>query len=98
MESMLARLFQDRLTLWNLVVCALTAAKGVSGSGASMIAVVCEGRQAGRCVRAVQAEDCCVVLYGRMRRWTGASASTTVVWTLLKLWLGLALGGRLLEC
>jgi len=30
-----------RLTLWNLVVCALTAAKGVSGSGASMLAVAC---------------------------------------------------------
>jgi hypothetical protein len=32
---------QDRLTLWNLVVCALTAAKGVSGSGASIFAVAC---------------------------------------------------------
>jgi hypothetical protein len=98
MEAMLARLFQDRLTLWNLVVCALTAAKGVSGSGASMIAIVCGGLEAGRCSTTVEAEDCCVVLYGRMRRWTGASASTTVVWTLLKLWLGLALGGRLLKC
>jgi hypothetical protein len=62
MEAMLARLFRDQLTLWNLVVCALTAAKGVSGSGASMIAVVCGGRQTGRYSRAVEAEDCCVVL------------------------------------
>jgi hypothetical protein len=33
---------RDRLTLWNFVVCALTAAKGVSGSGASMFAVACD--------------------------------------------------------
>jgi hypothetical protein len=97
---MLARLFQDRLTLWNLVVCALTAAKGVSGSGASMIAVVCGGKQAGRCIRAIEGEDCCVVLYERMRRWTGLGQvqRATVVQMLLKVWLGLALGGRLLKC
>jgi hypothetical protein len=47
MEAMLSQLFQDRLTLWNLVVCALTAAKGVSGSGASMIAVLFGGLEAG---------------------------------------------------
>jgi hypothetical protein len=60
MEAMLPQLFQDRLTLWNLVVCALTAAKGVSGSGASMIAVVCGGLEAGRCTGAIR--DCFVVL------------------------------------